>query len=131
MRFPPAEVACRFPWKHEKQMLFIAAKHPQRRHQSRPRSAAAAGGAKRRAFTDAGAEGTAREREKARLATTFNEKPRLKTIKPDKASSTPRRHGMSLSEPFPPWLAGFHCDAHCRLKSTSVRQDKPLEQNGI
>jgi hypothetical protein len=112
-------------------MLFIAAKHPQRRHQSRPRSAAAAGGAKRRAFTDAGAEGTAREREKARLATTFNEKPRLKTIKPDKASSTPRRHGMSLSEPFPPWLAGFHCDAHCRLKSTSVRQDKPLEQNGI
>ena len=31
-------------------------------------SAAAAGGAKRRAFTDAGAEGTAREREKARQA---------------------------------------------------------------
>jgi hypothetical protein len=66
-------------------------------------------GAKRRAFTDDGAKGTAREREKARLTTTFNEEPRLK---PDKASSTRRRHGMRLSEPFPPWLAGFHCDAH-------------------
>jgi hypothetical protein len=75
-------------------------------------------GAKRRAFTDDGAKGTAREREKARLTTTFNEEPRLKTIKPDKASSTPRRHAMSLSEPFPPWLAGFHCDAHRPLKST-------------
>jgi hypothetical protein len=48
-------------------------------------SAAAAGGAKRRAFTDDGAKGTAREREKARLATTFNEKPRLKTIRRDEA----------------------------------------------
>ena len=38
---------------------------------------------------------------------------------------------MSLSEPFPPRLAGFHCDAHCPLKSTQVRQDKPLEPNGI
>jgi hypothetical protein len=39
-------------------MLLMSSQHPQRRRQSGPRSAAPAVGAKRRALTDAGAEGT-------------------------------------------------------------------------
>ena len=39
-------------------MLLISGQHPQRRRRSRPRSAAPAVGAQRRALTDAGAEGT-------------------------------------------------------------------------
>jgi len=71
---------------HEENTFFlIAGNHPQRRHRSRPRQRRAAGGAKRRAFTDAGAEGMARKREKGRFATTFNDKPRLKPIFPYKA----------------------------------------------
>jgi hypothetical protein len=39
-------------------MLLMTSTHPQRRRQSRPRSAAPAVGAQRRALTDDGAEGT-------------------------------------------------------------------------
>jgi hypothetical protein len=50
---------------HEKKTFFSLLKNTRSGGISQGRaSAAAAGGAKRRAFTDAGAEGTAREREK-------------------------------------------------------------------
>jgi hypothetical protein len=39
-------------------MLLLTSQHPQRRRRSRPRSAAPAVGAQRRALTDDGAEGT-------------------------------------------------------------------------
>jgi hypothetical protein len=42
----------------EKRMLLISSHHPERRCRSRPRSAAQAAEAKRRALTDTGAEGT-------------------------------------------------------------------------
>ena len=72
---------------HEKNTFFSLLKNTRSGgvSQGRPKGAALAGGAKRRAFTDAGAEGTARKREKARLATSFDEKPRLKPILPHKA----------------------------------------------
>jgi hypothetical protein len=50
---------------HEKKTFFSLLKNTRSGGISQGRaSAAAAGGAKRRAFTDAGAEGTARKREK-------------------------------------------------------------------
>ena len=55
---------------HEKKTFFSLLKNTRSGGISQGRaSAAAAGGAKRRAFTDAGAEGTASEREQASQAT--------------------------------------------------------------
>jgi hypothetical protein len=77
---PWAEIRRPEHGEHEKKTFFllIAEKHPQRRHQSRPRSAAAAGGAKRRAFTDAGAEGTARQRRRNPAHRDFQRKTTIK-----------------------------------------------------
>jgi hypothetical protein len=57
-------------WTHEKNTFFSLLKNIRSGGISQGRvSAAAAGGAQRRAFTDAGAKGTAREREKGRFWT--------------------------------------------------------------
>ena len=87
---------------HEKKTFFSSLKNTRSGgvSQGRPKGAAPAVGAERRAFTDDAAEGTAREREKARLATTFNKQPRRKPIFPHKASAPQRRHGMRLPEPL-------------------------------
>jgi hypothetical protein len=68
--------------KHEKKTFFSLLKNTRSEGigQGRPKGAAAAGGAKRRAFTDAAAVGTPRQRRESLIC---HDSPRTTTIKAD------------------------------------------------